>query len=64
MKTFQKFNEDIEQRRQIARQNRLDQIEAHRERVASYQELQRKKRKQQKEREEIKQELARELQNN
>ncbi len=63
MKTFQVFKEDIEQRRQLAKQNRLDQIETHRERVSSYQEMQRKKRKKQQERDQIKQEIMKTLTN-
>jgi folate-dependent phosphoribosylglycinamide formyltransferase PurN len=72
MKTFQQFNEDIEQRRIQLRQRQLQaekervasaanyryaQMQAEKERVASYHSAQKKK----KEREELKKEIKREL---
>ena len=65
MKTFQQFNEDVDrltQRRQQLQQRQLKQMSAHKERVAAYQEAQRRKRQKQAERESLKQEIKRELQ--
>jgi hypothetical protein len=62
MKTFTQFNEDIEQRRKQLRQRQLDQMAANKERVASYQDVQKRKQEKQREREQIKKEIKRELQ--
>lgn len=62
MKTFQQFNEDIEQRRIDARQRTLDMQTAARERAQSYRDAQIQKREEKREREKLKQEIATELQ--
>lgn len=62
MKTFQQFSEDIEQRRMQLRQRQLDQVAAHKKRVASYQSSQREKQQAAVEREQLKKEIKRELQ--
>jgi len=51
MKTFEQFNEDIQQRRQELQQRRLDQMKAQRERIADYQATQKNKIQKQRERE-------------
>ena len=61
MKTFEQFNEDIQQRRQELHQRRLDQMKAQRERIADYQATQKNKIQKQREREELKKEIKREL---
>lgn len=63
MKTFEQFNEDIQQRRQELQQRRLDQMKAQRERIADYQATQKNKIQKQREREELKKEIKRELMN-
>lgn len=73
LKTYQQFNEDIEQRRLELRQKQLERQQAQKEKVAQYQQAQKEKRAQQiaaqqekiaaqKEREELKKEIERELQ--
>jgi hypothetical protein len=62
MKTFQQFNEDIEQRRQQLAQRQLNQVAAQKERVANYQSSQREKNQASTEREALKKEIKRELQ--
>lgn len=65
MKTFTQFTEDVnklEQRRQQLRQRQLDQIEAHKKRVASYRERIQKQNKKREKREQIKNEIKKELQ--
>jgi hypothetical protein len=65
MKTFQQFSEDVDrltQRRQQLRQRQLKQMAAHKEKVAAYQESQRRKRQKEAERENLKKEIKRELQ--
>jgi len=61
MKTFEQFNEDIQKRRQELQQRRIDQMRSQRERVADYQAAQQNKIKKQREREELKKEIKREL---
>lgn len=65
MKTFQQFNEDVDrltQRRQQLRQRQLKQMAAHKERAAAHKESQKRRRAKEAEREQIKQEIKRELQ--
>lgn len=62
MKTFQQFSEDIQQRRKQLRQRQLDQMAAHKERVADYQAVQAKTQQKRREREQLKQEIKKELQ--
>jgi hypothetical protein len=50
MKTFQQFSEDIQQRRKQLRQRQLDQMAAHKERVADYRAVQAKTQQERKER--------------
>lgn len=61
MKTFEQFNEDIQKRRQELQQRRIEQMKSQRERVADYQAAQQNKIKKQREREELKKEIKREL---
>ena len=61
MKTFEQFNEDIQKRRQELQQRRIEQMRSQRERVADYQAAQQNKIKKQREREELKKEIKREL---
>ena len=63
VKTIEKIKEDIEQRRQQLRQRQLGQMSAHKEKVASYQAAQREKGAAQREREQLKKEIKRELKN-
>ena len=62
MKTFQQFSEDIEARRKQLRQRSIDQMQAHKEKVASYQAAQKEKQEEKSEREQLKKEIKRELQ--
>ena len=65
MKTFTQFSEDVnrlEQRRQQLRQRQQEQIAKQKKRVAAYQAAQRQKIVAQREREQLKRELKRELQ--
>ena len=62
MKTYNQFSEDLDQRRQELQQRRLDQIQAQKQRVANYQSAQKEKIAKQREREELKSEIKRELQ--
>lgn len=62
VKSVKKIKEDLETRRAQLKQRQLDQVAAHKERVASYQAQQRKKRQASSERESLKQEIKRELQ--
>lgn len=62
MKTFQQFNEDIEQRRIDARQRTLDIQTAARERAQAYRDAQIQKRDEKRERDKLKQEIEAELQ--
>lgn len=62
MKTFLQFNEDIDQRRKQLRQRQLDQMSAHKQKVASYHAAQKEKHDEGKEREKLKSEIKRELQ--
>ena len=62
MKTFRQFTEDLEQRRQELRQRQLDQMSTYKQNVASYQSAQKKRIAKQKEREDLKSEIKRELQ--
>ena len=64
MKTFQQFNEDIKQRTMQLRQRQQQQMQAEKERVASYRSAQKKKRVAAQEREELKNEIKRELKAN
>ena len=75
MKTFQQFNEDIEQRRIQLRQRQRQKMQAETERVASYRSAQmqaekervasyRSAQKEKKEREKLKNEIKRELKAN
>lgn len=61
MKTFEQFNEDIQQRRQELQQRRIEQMRSQKKRVADYQAAQQNKIKKQREREELKKEIKREL---
>lgn len=65
MKTFQQFNEDVDrltQRRQQLRQRQLKQMAAHKEKIAAYQEAQKRRKSKEAEREQLKKEIKRELQ--
>jgi hypothetical protein len=58
MKTFLQFNEDLEQRRKQLRQRQLDQMSAHKQKVASYH----NEKKEAQEKESLKNEIKKELQ--
>ena len=62
MKTFQQFNEDIAKRRLQLRQKQVKQMQAHKEKVASYQSAQKERQAASQEREQLKKEIKRELQ--
>ena len=62
MKTFQQFNEDIETRRKQLHQRSIEQMQAHKEKVASYQAAQKKNLAASQEREQLKKEIKKELQ--
>ena len=62
MKTFQQFNEDIAKRRLQLRQKQVKQMQAHKEKVASYQSAQKERQAAGQEREQLKKEIKRELQ--
>ncbi len=65
MKTFTQFNEDINrlvQRRQQLRQRQLDQMQAYKDKVASYRKRTQNQDKKREEREQLKSEIKRELQ--
>ena len=62
MKTFQQFNEDIESRRRELRQRSMKQMQAYKEKAASYQAAQRERQAAAQEREQLKKEIKKELQ--
>ena len=62
MKTFQQFNEDIEQRRKQLQQRSLDKMTAYKKNVANYKSAQKEKEEGAQERESLKKEIKRELQ--
>jgi hypothetical protein len=62
MKTYTQFFEDIEQRRKQFHQKRIEQIAAHKEKVAAFREAQKEKERRRKEKAQIKAELKKELQ--
>ena len=62
MKTFAQFSEDLEQRRQQLRQRQLDQMATQKQNVSSYQSAQRERIAKQREREQLKSEIKKELQ--
>ena len=62
MKTFQQFNEDIEQRRKQLQQRSLDKMAAYKKNVANYKSAQKEKEEAAQERESLKKEIKRELQ--
>ncbi|NBX71314.1 hypothetical protein EBQ91_00145 [bacterium] len=61
MKTFQQFNEDIEQRRIDAGQRTLELQTAAKERAQAYRDAQIQKRDEKRERDKLKQEIKTEL---
>jgi hypothetical protein len=62
MKTYTQLSEDIAKRRQQLRQRQLDQMQANKQKVASYQSAQRERQSAAQEREQLKKEIKRELQ--
>jgi hypothetical protein len=62
-KSVNKISEDLEQRRQDLRQRQLKQVAAQKQKVADYQASQKEKHKVSVEREKLKKEIKRELQN-
>jgi len=62
MKTYIQFCEDLEQRRQQLRIRQADKMKAHKNKVASYQSSQRERQVASQERENLKKEIKRELQ--
>jgi hypothetical protein len=63
MKTFKQLFEDLEKRRQQLKQRQLNQVAAQKERVTNYQSSQRERQQASTEREALKKEIKRELQN-
>jgi hypothetical protein len=62
VKTYTQLCEDISKRRQQLRQRQLDQMQSHKEKVASYQSSQRQNQAASQEKEQLKKEIKRELQ--
>jgi hypothetical protein len=63
MKTFKQLFEDLEKRRQQLKQRQLNQVAAQKERVTNYQSSQRERQQASTEREALKKEIKKELQN-
>lgn len=59
-----KIKEDIEQRRNELKQRQLNQLNSHKERASAYQVAQKQKQKSDSEKEQLKQEIKRELRSN
>jgi len=64
MKTFTQLSEDIEKRRQQLKQRQLKQVASQKQKVADYQSTQRQKQQAAAERESLKKEIKKELENN